>query len=321
MKPILLSLLNIAAEDKARLNAHYEIIEIKNLDEASMLSPETLARVTALYGSATKPLSLEFLEALPNLQVISSFGVGYDPYDEDYIRRRQIRLGYTPDVLNDCVADLAMALMLDVARQVSVSDRYVRAGRWLSDGPYPLGVSVTGKRLGILGMGRIGLEIAARAKGFRMQIYYHNRNPRQDLAEDYHYIASPIELAKAVDYLIVATPATAETEKIVNQQVLEALGPQSYLINIARGAVVDEAALVKALQNKTIAGAGLDVFVNEPQVPEALFALDNVVITPHVASATVETRNTMRELSIQNFLHFAEFGEVKVAVPWAQYGA
>ncbi|WP_432784509.1 Glyoxylate/hydroxypyruvate reductase B [Oligella sp. MSHR50489EDL] len=319
MKPILLSLLSISDEDKARLNVHYEMIEIKNLDEAATLSDETLARVTALYGSATKQLSFEFLDSLPNLQVISSFGVGYDPYDEAYIRHRKIRLGYTPDVLNDCVADLAMALMLDVARQVTASDRYVREGRWVSEGPYPLAVSVTGKRLGILGLGRIGLEIAARAKGFRMRILYHNRNPRQDVPESYQYIDSPIELAKAVDYLIVATPANAETEKIVNQEVLEALGPKAYLINIARGAVVDEDALVQALQNKTIAGAGLDVFVNEPHVPEALFALDNVVITPHVASATVETRHAMRELSIENFLHFAEHGEVKVAVPWAQY--
>lgn len=319
MKPVLLSLLDVPEHDKERLNAHYKVLEIKDLAEASTLPTDTLNKVTALYGSATKQLSFEFLDSLPNLKVISSLGVGYDPYDEDYLCARKIRLGYTPDVLNDCVADLAIALMLGIARQVNASDRYVRNGRWIKDGPFPLGVSVTGKRLGILGLGRIGLEIAERAKGFRMEIFYHNRNPRNDVPETYHYLDSPIELAKQVDYLILATPANAETEKLVNQEILEALGPEAYLINIARGAVVDEEALVKALKNKTIAGAGLDVFVDEPHVPDALFELDNVIITPHIASATVETRNAMRELSIENFIHFAKHGEVKVAVPWANY--
>lgn len=319
MKPVLLSLLNVFESDREKLSRYYEVLQVSNVAEASTLPAETLNRVEALYGSATRQLSFDFLESLPNLKVISSFGVGFDPYDETYLTARRIRLGYTPDVLNDCVADLAIALMLDCARQLGASDRYLRAGRWLSEGQFPLGVSVTGKRLGILGLGRIGLEIAERAKGFRMEILYHNRSPRSDVPETYRYIDSAIALAKAADFLILATPGGPATEKLVDQAVLEALGPESYLINIARGAVIDEEALVEALQNKTIAGAGLDVFVNEPHVPEALFKLDNVILTPHIASATVETRQAMRELSIQNFLHFAEHGEVKVAVPWANY--
>ncbi|MDO5668191.1 MAG: 2-hydroxyacid dehydrogenase [Alcaligenaceae bacterium] len=319
MKPVLLSLLNVSDVDRVRLGAYYEVLQVSNVAEASTLPPETLQRVEALYGSATRQLSFEFLDSLPNLKVISSFGVGFDPYDESYLKARKIRLGYTPDVLNDCVADLAIALMLDCARELTASDRYLRAGRWISDGQFRLGVSVTGKRLGILGLGRIGLEIAERAKGFRMEILYHNRKARSDVPEHYRYIESPIELAKQADFLIVATPGGPATEKLVNQEVLQALGPDSYLINIARGAVIDEEALVEVLKNKGIAGAGLDVFAHEPHVPEALLALDNVILTPHIASATVETRNAMRELSIQNFLHFAESGEVKVAVPWANY--
>ena len=317
MKPVLLSLLNTTEHDIKSLSPYYEVITIKNQDEGLALPQETLNRVEALFGSATRNVSIEFLDALPNLKVISSFGVGFDPYDEAYITSRKIRLGYTPDVLNDCVADLAFALLLDCARQVSASDRYVRAGRWVTEGIFPLGVQVSGKRLGIVGLGRIGIEIAERAKGFRMEILYHNRNPRTDVP--YRYVDSLIELAKQSDFLVVATPGGPDNAKLINQEVLEALGPEGYLINIARGVVVDEEALVSALQSRSIAGAGLDVFVNEPHVPEALFELDNVTLCPHIASATIETRGAMRDLAIENFVHFALNGEVKVAVPWANY--
>lgn len=317
MKPILLSLLNTTEQDITALSPYYDVISIKSLDEGLALPTETLERVEALFGAATRKVSIEFLDALPNLKVISSFGVGFDPYDESYITGRKIRLGYTPDVLNDCVADLAFALLLDCARQVSASDRYVREGRWVTEGIFPLGVQVSGKRLGIVGLGRIGMEIAERAKGFRMDVIYHNRNPRTDVP--YRYVESLIELAKQSDFLVIATPGGPSNAQLINQEVLEALGPEGYLINIARGVVVDEDALVAALQSRTIAGAGLDVFVNEPHVPEALFKLDNVTICPHIASATIETRGAMRDLAIENFIHFAKHGEVKVAVPWANY--
>lgn len=317
MKAVLLSLLSITDHHFQKLSQYYEILIVDSAEQALALPQDTLNKVEAVYSSATTQMPLELLDALPNLKVISSNGVGFDPYDEDYIRSRQIRLGYTPEVLNDCVADLAFALLLDCARQVSASDRYVRAGRWANDGPYPLTTQVTGKHLGILGLGRIGMEIAERAKGFKMEILYHNRKPRSDVP--YRYINSVLELAKQCDFLMVATPGGPENAKLINQEVLEALGAEGFLINIARGVVVDEEALVLALQNKLIAGAALDVFVNEPHVPEALFELDNVTVVPHIASATVETRGAMRDLSITNLLHFAQHGEVKVSVPWADY--
>lgn len=317
MKPVLLSLVETTEEDINSLSPYYEIITVASLDEGLALPGEILSRVEALFGSATTKLNTIFLDALPNLKVISSYGVGFDPYDEAYITSRKIRLGYTPDVLNDCVADLAIALLLDCAREISKSDRYVRAGNWVSKGPINLGTQVTAKRLGIVGLGRIGVEIAERAKGFRMEIMYHNRNERLDVP--YRYVDSLIELAKQSDFLVIATPGGPENAKLINAEILEALGPKGYLINIARGIVVDEEALVSALENNTIAGAGIDVFVNEPHVPEALFKLDNVIITPHIASATFETRKAMRDLVIENFIHFAQHGEVKVAVPWANY--
>lgn len=317
MKAVLLSLLSITDRDFQKLRQYFEIVIVDSAEQALALPQDTLSKVEAVYSSATMQMPLELLDALPKLKVISSNGVGFDPYDEDYIRSRKIRLGYTPEVLNDCVADLAFALLLDCARQLSASDRYVRAGRWVSDGPYPLTTQVTGKRLGILGLGRIGMEIAERAKGFKMEILYHNRNPRTDVP--YRYINSVVELAKQCDFLMVATPGGPENAKLINQEVLEALGAEGFLINIARGVVVDEEALILALQNKVIAGAALDVFVNEPHVPEALCKLNNVTIVPHIASATVETRGAMRDLAITNLMHFAQYGEVKVSVPWADY--
>ena len=182
MKAVLLSLLSITDHHFQKLIQYYEVLIVDYAANALSLPQDTLNKVEAVYSSATTQMPLELLDVLPNLKVISSNGVGFDPYDENYIRSRQIRLGYTPEVLNDCVADLAFALLLDCARQVSASDRYVRAGRWLSDGPYQLTTQVTGKRLGILGLGRIGMEIAERAKGFKMEILYHNRNPRSECA-------------------------------------------------------------------------------------------------------------------------------------------
>lgn len=317
MKAILLSLIDISDNHRQAIEAHYEILQIKNPEEVFALPSSTLERIEALLSTATIALPPVFFEALEQLKVISSVGVGYDPYDEDIIRSRLIRLGYTPDVLNDCVADLSIALMLDCARQISASDRYVRAGRWVSDGPFPLGVQLSHKRLGIVGLGRIGLAIAKRAEAFDMDISYHNRRERDDVP--YHYVDTLTALAEQVDFLVVATPGAADTAKLINAEVLKALGPEGYLINIARGVVVDEDALIEALQQRTIAGAALDVFLNEPHVPEALFELDNVTLCPHIGSATRETRQAMRDLAIKNIVHYAEQGEVAVAVPWATY--
>jgi hydroxypyruvate reductase len=244
---------------------------------------------------------------MPALRVISSFGVGLDKVDVDAARARGVAVGYTPDVLNDCVADTAFALLMDVSRKVSAADRFVRRGDWLK-GAFPLTSRVSGKRLGMVGMGRIGRVIAHRSSGFDMEVRYHSRNKSSDVS--YGYEPSLEALASWADYLVVATAGGPETRHLVSASVLEALGPDGYLVNIARGTVVDEAALVDALVNQRIAGAGLDVFEDEPKVPEALFALDNVVLQPHLASGTHETRAAMAQLVFDNLQAFFSTGKV-----------
>ncbi len=251
------------------------------------------------------------MAALPNLQVISSFGVGYETIDLEAAKRRGIRVGYTPDVLTDCVADLAFALVLDVARGTPAADRFVRRGDWLK-GNFPIMTRVSGKKLGIVGLGRIGSAIARRAGGFDMTIRYHNRKPLA--GSPFGYEASLVELARWADFLVVAAAAGAATRKLISREVLDALGPEGHLINIARGSVVDEAALVEALESKRIGGAGLDVFENEPQIPERLFALDNVVLLPHIASATKETRAAMANLAMDNLRSWFREGRLVTAL-------
>jgi lactate dehydrogenase-like 2-hydroxyacid dehydrogenase len=212
------------------------------------------------------------------------------------------------------VADTAFTLLLDVARRASEADRFVRRGDWVKD-KFPLATRASGKKLGIVGLGRIGRTIAKRASGFDMEIRYHNRRPVEGVP--FGYEPSLLELARWADFLVVAAAGGADSRNLISAEVLQALGPGGFLINIARGTVVDEAALIQALQDKTIAGAGLDVYVDEPRVPEALFALDNVVLLPHVASATHETRQAMAALVLENLLAFFSEGKPKVAAPVA----
>jgi lactate dehydrogenase-like 2-hydroxyacid dehydrogenase len=245
----------------------------------------------------------KLMDALPRLELISNFGVGVDQIDLDAAKQRKIIVTNTPDVLNDCVADCAMALVLNTLRKFPQSEAYLRAGHWPAKGPYPLCTSLGGKVMGILGLGRIGEAIAKRAQAFGMTIRYHNRNKKSG---PHPYDKDVVELARNSDVLVIVTPGGAETAKLVNAKVLDALGPQGYLVNVARGSVVDEAVLLKYLQEKKIAGAGLDVFEHEPDVPPAFFTLDNAVLFPHVASATVETRKAMGDLQVENLhLHFA----------------
>lgn len=265
---------------------------------------------TGYVSSARYGADAAMIAALPQLRVISIFGVGLDAVDLDAARARGIAVGYTPDVLNDCVADTAMLLLLDVARSGSASDRFVRRGDWRK-GTFPLTTSVSHKRLGILGLGRIGRAIAHRAAGFDLEIRYHNRRPLTDVP--YGYVPSALELALWADFLVVASAGGVQTRGMVSAEILDALGPEGFLVNIARGSVVDEQALVKALVQERIAGAGLDVYEDEPNVPPALFALDNVVLLPHVASATRETRQAMADLVLDNLVSFFATGAVKVS--------
>jgi hydroxypyruvate reductase len=261
-------------------------------------------------ASARLGADAAIMAALPALRVVSIVGVGLDAVDLPAARRRGIAVGYTPEVLTDCVADTAMLLLLDVARRGSEADRFVRRGDWLK-GHFPLAARVTAKKLGILGLGRIGRAIARRAAGFDMEIRYHNRRPLADVG--YQYAASARELALWADFLVVASAGGEESRHLVSADILDALGPRGFLVNIARGSVVDEQALAKALAERRIAGAGLDVYEDEPNVPPELLRLDNVVLFPHLASATEETRQAMADLALDNLISFFETGAVKVS--------
>jgi hydroxypyruvate reductase len=243
------------------------------------------------------------------------FGVGYDGVDIAAARERGIAVTHTPGVLSEDVADLALALMLAVARGLPSADQHVRTGKW-PQGGLPLGRKVSGARLGIVGLGRIGQAIAQRAKAFGMHIAYTTRTEKPGTG--FTYFPSAQALAAEVDFLVVITPGGADTRHLINADVLKALGPEGYLINVARGSVVDEDALVAALTAGTIAGAGLDVFANEPKVPEALWVLPNVVLTPHIASATVQTRQAMAELAFANMAAGVEGRPVLTLVPELQ---
>ncbi len=261
-------------------------------------------------GGMGAPAAL--ITALPSLKVISSFGVGLDRIDLGLARERGIAVGYTPDVLNDCVADTAFALMLAVARRVPEADRFVRAGRWAGGATFGLGRKVSGARLGVVGLGRIGQTIARRASGFDMPVRYHSRRPVDGVP--WQHEPSLLELASWADYLVVITAGGAGTRHLIDSAVLDALGPRGFLINVSRGSVVDESALVRALVEHRIAGAGLDVFEHEPRVPQQLMALDNVVLLPHVASATQETRAAMAQRVLDNLAAFFADGRLITAV-------
>ncbi|WP_042885755.1 2-hydroxyacid dehydrogenase [Cupriavidus necator] len=308
MKPRLLQHGRLPEAIEARLAEHYDVHPFwTETDPADFLARHG-SEFVALTTRAAIGADAALLAALPSLRVISSFGVGLDKLDLDTARSRGIAVGYTPDVLNDCVADTAFALLMDVSRKISAADRFVRRGEW-PKGQFPLATRVSGKRLGIIGMGRIGRVIAHRSAGFDMEVRYHSRNRSDDAP--YAYEPSLEALARWADYLVIATAGGPSTHHLVSAAVLDALGPQGFLINIARGTVVDEDALVDALVHQRIAGAGLDVFEDEPNVPAALFGLDNVVLLPHIASATHETRQAMAELVFENLQVFFATGAVR----------
>jgi lactate dehydrogenase-like 2-hydroxyacid dehydrogenase len=253
------------------------------------------------------------MRALHELGAVVNFGVGYDTTDVRQARERGILVSNTPDVLTDCVADTAVGLAIDVLRGLSAADRFVRRGAWPTQGNFPLMRRVSGKRVGVLGLGRIGAAIARRLEAFGCPISYHQRTQLPDCP--YRYAATARELARGADILVVATSGGEGTRGLVDRSVLEALGPDGYVINISRGTVVDQAALVELLLAGRLAGAGLDVFAEEPKVPEELFALDNVVLLPHVGSGTVETRAAMEQLTLDNLARFLDDGTVLTPVP------
>lgn len=314
-RPTLLQLLPfpIHPDAQTRLERDYSVVRLWEQDDPNSVMAVCRDEVTVVVTSAFMPVRRKLIDQLPRLQAICSVGVGYDHIDWQDAQQRGVQVSNTPDVLNDCVADLAWGLLLDVARDISRADRYVRANQWeLRLAELPLGRQVTGKKLGIVGLGRVGAAIAKRAFGFEMQVRYHNRRPRNDVS--WPYESSLHDLARWADFLVVATVGGDQTRHLIDQAVLEALGPDGVLINISRGSVVDENALVQALQNKVIAGAGLDVFENEPHVPDELKTMDNVVLVPHIASATTETRQAMVDLMLQNVEAFSQTSRVLTPV-------
>ena len=260
-------------------------------------------------GGTVTPTAL--LDALPKLEIISVFGVGYDGVPVDYCRKRAIKVTHTPDVLTDDVADVAVGLVLMTGRGFVRANRFVHAGEWQRRGA-ELTTKLGGKTAGILGLGRIGKAIAQRLSAMGMQIAYTGRKPQ---SVPYKFIPDLDALAAASEFLIVACPGGAATKNIVNAEVLAALGKKGTLVNIARGSIVDEPALVKALQDGAIKAAGLDVFADEPNIPAPLLAMDNVVLLPHVGSATKETRKAMGDLCKANLDAWAAGKPVLTLIP------
>ena len=303
MKPDILFTGKGHAGTQATLEAEFAVHKLFEANDKEQFLKERSGRIRAIASFGPSPVDGKLMDALPKLEIISNFGVGVDQINLDDAKKRNIIVTNTPDVLNECVADTAIALVLCTLRKLPQCEAYVRAGNWVAKGPYPLTTSLGGKTLGILGLGRIGEAIAKRAIAMGMKIRYHNRR-KKDVA--YAYDPDPVALARNSDCLMVVTPGGDETRNLVGTKVLDALGPKKYVVNIARGSVIDEPVLLRYLQENRIAGAGLDVFVDEPRMSPEFFKLDNVVLFPHVGSATVETRKAMGDLQIENLrLHFA----------------
>jgi lactate dehydrogenase-like 2-hydroxyacid dehydrogenase len=287
---------SLVAPIEQALRARYRVHTLQDGD------PDALHQVRALVTSGGPGASAALIDQLPKLEIITVASVGYETVDVAHAATRGIAVTNTPDVLNDDTADVAIALMLMVARRFAVADRFIRAGRWEKES-FPLATSLKGKRLGILGLGRIGRAIARRAEAMEMRIAYCNRRPTD---APYAYVAGPVALARQSDVLAVMVSAGPGSARLVNRAVLDALGPTGILVNVSRGMVVDETELVAALQEGRLGGAGLDVFADEPHVPPALMAMDNVVLLPHVGSATQETRAAMGQLVLDNLAaHFS----------------
>jgi lactate dehydrogenase-like 2-hydroxyacid dehydrogenase len=291
--------------------AEYGAVRLPDGDDRAAFIAEHADDIVVAVTSGKVGVDGALMASLPNLKAVINFGVGYDTTDADQARARGIAISNTPDVLNDCVADTALSLLLDTFRRTTEADRFVRRGDWLNAN-FPLAARATGKRIGIVGLGRIGRAIATRLEGFRMVISYHNRSPLSDV--DYTYRDSLLELAADSDALIVAAAGGPDSHGLISAEVLEALGPQGYLVNIARGSVVDQDALIEALTSGKLAGAGLDVYADEPRVPTELLELENVVLLPHLASGTVETRNDMADLTLANLRSFLADGTLVTPV-------
>jgi hydroxypyruvate reductase len=303
MKPDILMVEPLTPDGEVRLDAAYRVHRLFQASNPDALLAEVGPGVRAIVTGGRLGAGSALIDALPALEIIAINGIGTDAVDLQRARARSIRVTTTPDVLTDDVADMAMALLLAVARRIVANDRHVREGRWPSGG-VKLATKVSGKRLGILGLGRIGRAVARRAEGFGMTVAYTDLRAAEDVAYRHHPALE--DLARNSDFLVIAATGGPATRNLVDAAVFDALGPAGILVNVARGSLVNEPALVAALREGRLGGAGLDVFAHEPEVPQALWGMDNVVIEPHQASATVETRRAMADLVLANLeAHFA----------------
>lgn len=301
MKPDILQIAPMLPSVEAALAGAYRVHRYWEAADRAVLLAEVGPGVRAVATDGHHGIPAAVMAACPTLGMAASYGVGYDAIDVAACKARGIRVSNTPDVLNDAVAELAVGLMIALCRRIPQADAYVREGRWPA-GNFPLTAELTGAHAGILGLGRIGKEIARRLQAMKMRVSYHGR--RAQPYEPYQYYADLEAMARDVDWLVVIAPGSAETRGIVSARVLAALGPAGALVNVARGALVDEAALVALLADGGLGGAALDVFADEPRVPEALLAMPNVVLSPHQGSATDKTRSAMGELVVRNLAAF-----------------
>jgi lactate dehydrogenase-like 2-hydroxyacid dehydrogenase len=304
MKPEVLVVWPNRPRQMAMLEEAYTCHHYYKAPDPDALLAEVGPRIRAVVASGERGASRAMIERMPKLEIVATYGVGVDASDRKALAERGIPITNTPDVLTEDVADMGLALMLAVLRQIVVGDRYVREGRWPREGVMRLTTTPRGRTVGILGLGRIGKAVARRAEAIGMKVAYHGRRRQPEVA--FPYYPDLAAMARDVDVLMLCCPGGPETRGIVDARVLKALGPEGWLVNVARGSVVDEPALVAALVERRIAGAGLDVFVDEPNVPEALLGLETVVLQPHASSATVETRDAMAQLVVDNLAaHFA----------------
>lgn len=294
-----------------RVGETFRMLRIERADPA-LLTPGMAGEIRGVAAMAT--IAPAFIDALPKLEIIASFGVGYDHVDAKYAARKGVMVTNTPDVLTEEVADTAVGLLINAVRELPRAENWLREGRWVRDGAYPLTRgTLRGRRVGIFGLGRIGLAIARRLEAFGLPIAYHNRRPAEGVAYAYH--PTLVGLAEAVDTLISVAPGGASTAKAVNAEVLQALGPDGVFVNIGRGSTVDEEALIAALSKGTIRAAGLDVFADEPRVPQALIDLPNASLLPHVGSASLHTRQAMADLVVDNLVAWFSQGRPLTPVP------
>ena len=306
MKPEILQMGPMMPHVEAALNEAYTVHRLFEAEDRDGLIAEAGPRIRGIATDGHLGASADLMDSLPALEIVSCYGVGTDAIDLDHAKAKGVTVTNTPDVLNDDVANMAVLLLLATSRTLVANDAWVRQGRWIADGAPPLARSIRGAKVGILGLGRIGKDIAEKVQIFGCEIAYHGRS-KQDVP--YAYYDDLTAMAREVDYLIAICPGGEATKGLVNAEVLEALGPKGVFINVARGSVHDEEALVAALYNGTLGGAGLDVFEDEPNVPEALLKMDHVVLQPHQGSATTETRRAMGDLVVENLRrHFAGEG-------------